>query len=64
MQEQFSKTEAVVSMICMSLAIFCLDSENGSPLATLTFSVIGITLAISVLLQISINSKNNKNQPK
>lgn len=63
MQEQFSKTEAIVSMVCMSLAIFCLDSENGSPLATLTFSVIGITLAISVLLQIS-TSKNNKNQPK
>ena len=63
MQEQFSKTEAVVSMICLSLAIFCLDSDNGSPLATLTFSVIGITLAISVLLQIS-TSKNNKNQPK
>jgi hypothetical protein len=63
MKEKFSTTEAIVAMICLSLAMFALDADN---LKTATvFGTIGMVAMISVMLDITAksvtdNSKNDK----
>ena len=61
MKKEFSKTEALVGMISLSLAMFALDADNFK--TATVFGIIGITAMISVMLDISAN-KINKNQTK
>jgi hypothetical protein len=59
MKKEFSKTEALVGMISLSLAMFALDADN---LKTATvFGIIGIVAMASVLLDIAAyNATKNK----
>jgi hypothetical protein len=63
-KREFSKTESLIGMISLSIAMFALDADNFR-IATV-FGIVGIVVTISVMLDISANkiTKNSKPNEK
>jgi hypothetical protein len=59
MKKEFSKTEALIGMISLSLAMFALDADNFK--TATVFGIIGMVAMASVLLDIAAyNATKNK----